>query len=103
MELVYSGFDNEVRIKVGEGVNGSIAPFDFSGATSLELYVAELDQTITTGIDWSIGGGVVSFELGQQNIPVGNYRLRLTVFDPLHPNGQILLHELIHDFRLRVI
>jgi hypothetical protein len=103
MEIVYNGFDNEVRVKVSEAVNGVIAPFDFSGATSLELYIPDLDQTITSGIDWSHGGGVVSFELGQQNIPIGNHRLRLTVFDPLHPNGQILLHELIHDFRLRVI
>lgn len=102
MELVYNGFDNENVLRIKELSGGSTAPFDFSGASSIELYIPALDMTIDSGIDWGDGDGVVKFTLGGSAIPEGTYYGRLVVFDPLHPNGQILVHELSKTLQLRV-
>lgn len=103
MEIVYDGFDNQNTIRVSEVVNGVATPFDFTGVTSLELYLPGLDQTITTGIQAGNSDGVVTFTLGSQSLPKGSYLARLVAFDPLHPNGQILVHEFSGSLIFRVL
>lgn len=103
MEIVYDGFDNQNTIRVSELVDGVLTPFDFSGVTGLELYLPALDLTITTGIQAGNSDGVVTFTLGDQNLPKNTYLARLIAFDPLHPNGQILVHELSGSLLFRVI
>lgn len=104
MEIVYNGSDNENIIEVSEKVGNVTTPVDLTGATGLELYLPFLDRTITTGIDYASPDGVIKFKLGDQNIPAGKtYLARLTVFDPLHPNGQILVHELSGSLLFRVV
>lgn len=102
MEIVYNGYDNEIRLKVSELVQGSLSPFDFTGATSVELVLPELNRTITNGIGFSEGNGVLTLALGDASIPTGRWKARIVVFDPLHADGQIVVHEEIHRLRLYV-
>lgn len=102
MEIVYNGFDNQNTVRISEMVNGVITPFDFTGVTSLELYIPQLNTTISSGVQGGNSDGVVTFTLGDKNLTKGVYLARLVAFDPLHPNGQILVHELSGALRFRV-
>jgi len=103
MYVVYNTYDNLVKIKVSDFYRGVKRPFRFEGATSVQLELPSIPQTISSGIDWSIGDGVVEMDLGAAGLTPGTYPARLVVFDPLHPNGQSLVHEDVHRFQLRVV
>lgn len=103
MEIVYNGYDNPNRVRISVLESGLKLPMDLSGATSVVLELPDIPQTISTGIDFSIGDGIVEMSLGDAGIPVGNHRARLVAIDPLHPDGQVLVHEDIHRFRLKVV
>lgn len=103
MNIVFSGYDNGVRVRISEIVEGFKEPLDFEGASSVELYLPDLDITIDSGIDFSEGGGVLTMQLGHASVPKGRHSARLLVYDPLHPNGQVLVHEHVHKFEILVV
>lgn len=103
MEIVYNGYDNKITLQISQVVNNVSEHLDFSGVDSMELLLPDSDQTITTGIDWSAGNGVVRFNLGDAGLTKGHHPARLIAFDPLHPDGQVILHETVHNFVLWVL
>ena len=93
IEIVYLGRDNRNTIQVRQ----NNVPLDFAAVTRMVLYLEGWSGTADSGvdaalIDWSQGGGLVSFALGGLDIPVGEYQASLVAFDALHPNGQVLTH-----------
>lgn len=103
MEIVYNGYDNEIKLRFSEIVAGIKRFVDFSGATSVELVLPDIPQTVTSDIDWSHGKGVVTFKLGDDGLPLGDHRARVVINDVLHPNGQILIHEDSGALKIKVV
>lgn len=103
MHVVFNGYDNPIKLKLSERVLNGIEPLDLSGASSVSLILPDLSTTISSGITFNAGNGIIEMSLGGEAIPKGVHRARLVVVDPLHPNGQVLLHETVNDFRVRVI
>jgi len=102
-EITYNGYDNVIEIKVSDYYLGVKRAYDFSTATAIEIILPDIPQTVTAGIDSSVGSGVLRLSLGAAGIPVGTHKARLVAKDATHPNGQILAHEEVHNFRLQVL
>jgi hypothetical protein len=94
IEVVYKGRDNPNTISVKQ--DGVLIPW--SAVTRMVLsfvgseVVADTDNESTL-IDWSIGDGIIEFNINglavtaRHEIPA-----TLVVYDPQHPNGQVLTH-----------
>lgn len=82
---------------------------DFSTATRMVLKFRgsdiEADSDVDSSlIDWTIGGGVVEFSIGGLDIPNGSeLSSSLIVYDPLHSEGQILVHSDNNELYFRFI
>ncbi len=94
VESVYKQRDNTniVNFTDGDGV-----VLDFSAATRMVLKfegtVVEVDTDIDpTFIDFSAGGGDITFKLNDVVIDAGEYSSSLIVYDPAHSDGQIIVH-----------
>lgn len=104
IENVYLGHDNVVRIIVSD----SGTPLNLAGITRMTLelqgagVVVDSDETPRL-IDWSQGGGVVEFELGDLVIAPGTYDATLVAYDPLHTDGQVICHPAGSRLQFRVV
>lgn len=84
--ITYLDRDNHFTITVHQDNE----PVNFSQATSIELIV---DGTIITqGIEWN-AQGVLTFDIGDENLTPGTYRPMLVAYDPLHPDGQVIFDK----------
>ncbi len=104
MELIFNGYNNTASVQVTryDPLTETEESFPFEDVTSVEAYIVELDQTITTGIDKSQGDGILKFLWGNLGLPKGRYCVRLIINDPV--NGtQILTHESQRKLGLRVL
>ena len=106
IETVYLNRDNPISVEFKE--DGSL--IDFSAATRMvlsfagSLVVADTNSNPAL-IDWSIGSGVVEFNLNDLAIADGELlHATLVVYDPLHTDGQVLIHysskKLILEFKV---
>lgn len=103
MQVVYNGYDNDIKIRVSEVAQGIKRSFDFTAVSSVQLQLPDIPMVISSGIDFSEGNGVLRLSLGDDNIPVGKHKARLVVYDAQHPSGQVLIHEDVHNFWLRAV
>jgi len=89
VEIVYDTRNNVALVAFKEGATA----IDFASATRFILVLGSniVDTAITaTAITATATTGELKFDLGQLSLPVGNYAATLTVFDPVHPQGQVL-------------
>ena len=88
MERVYLDRDNSIDVILM--ADGSAA--DLSSVTRMTLSFGDtdVDSAAAAGVfDWSVGGGLLTLQLGGQEIAVGRYDARLVVYDPGHSNGLV--------------
>lgn len=106
-EEVFLGYDNPNTITVydSDGV-----AFDFSTITRAVVILEDDAGTVldtaadATLIDYSLGSGQIQFNFQDESVVPGNYKARLVVYDPAHPDGQVLFHEdTDEDYALRFI
>lgn len=95
-ETIFVNRDNYAEIKVINGQDGQLV--DFAGVTRMVLSFSEsgevVDSDVNSGaIDWTQGLGVIRFKLGGLSLPTAEQLARLVVYDPLHTNGQVVIHE----------
>jgi hypothetical protein len=107
-EITYKGRDNSNSVRFNEDKKDGAGAqsIDFSAVTRYVLLLTDgvLSETIdVTPIDGRIVGdaeGVIIFKLKDISLDEGEYFARLTVYDPAHTDGQIIVHEdktAIHD------
>lgn len=100
VEKVFLTSDNAIRwLFLNEKVidvnnpDGTPITFTSNGVTKMELSIGDLlVSSATSAISYN-DQGQVALMLG--NIPElvnGNYSVSLKVYDPSHPNGQIIVH-----------
>lgn len=91
-EYVYIGKDNTNILEIKQ--NGTLVDFSAGTRFVLELTSPTNSETVDTDIDpGSIIGdsfGVLTFDLGNILATPQCYSSTLTVYDPAHPNGQII-------------
>ena len=113
-EFVFVGTSDEFEIHVQQkDDNGVLQDVDFSAATRMVLDIAGqvIDENSGSSmIDWSAGGGRIVFRLGKVQIndsdlvAVDEAVSMLRVYDPAHPDGQTLAHSrLPSDFVISII
>lgn len=105
-EKVFNGTSNTFELIFGlASPGGATALYDFTVVTRivLELYDSAglladtVDSDISpAAIDYSLGNGEVSFELGSEAIPVGTYNVVMTAFAPLYALGYLFDSGEIH-------
>lgn len=103
-ENIYKSHDNEFSLTVKE--DGVVINLNSTGVTRMQLRLFKLSSTNNSGgytfdsdilgegagnaFDWATNGdsGIVDIKIGDQDIPAGDYRAYLIIYDPFHPNGQ---------------
>ena len=105
-EIVYLGRDNRSELEVSRA--GVLMPWD--GVTRMVLTLenggsdAVIDSEVQpAALSWQSPGKLV-LKLGGVSLPPGQYPARLIVYDPTHPNGQVLVdgfkpYALMFDLR----
>ncbi len=117
-EAVFLGSDNEIILIIkiqdvdangiplinGDGVlkeNGGTGEYTYtaidfitSGVTSMELYIFGVTVTSATDRLNYFDGGKITLKLGDiDGVDIERlYGISIKVFDPLHPNGQVIVH-----------
>lgn len=91
-EFVYIGRSNKNTIVVRK--DGNL--IDFSGATRMVCAFTGTNEVADTNvdsslIDWSEGGGKLIFSLAGMPLQKGAREATLTVYDPDHPDGQVII------------
>lgn len=104
LENVFNQRDNKNIVNFSDQ-SGSI---DFSAASRMLVKfdgsVVEADTDIDpTLIDYSIGGGDVSFSFGFLGVLEGKYPASVIVYDGSHPNGQILVHATLQNLFFKFV
>lgn len=98
--VVYSGHDNRTlaRFVQASEVDRRETALDFVDLTRAVLTFPETDPVMTFDsaelddvFDWSGGGGLIGFDLSSFDLPEGQYRAELVVYDAEHPRGQVLV------------
>lgn len=98
--VVYSGHDNLTRTRFSQVVDrdNREAALDFSTLTRVILTFPDTSPVMTFDsgelldvIDWTQGDGVLGFDLSVFDIPEGEYRAELVVYDAEHERGQVLV------------
>jgi len=86
VELVRKGRDNPFSLSV----NFDGQPVDFSSASSFELNVGGV--SITAGI---VGNstGELTFNIQDEDVPIGTHIAELIVYDPGHLDGQVIVDK----------
>lgn len=91
-EKVYQGRDNISLVLFKDSATG--IAIDFSTATRyvLTLGVSIVDTDISsTAIVTTAVDGELQFDLGDLSLPLGMQYATLTVYDPAHSNGQVIV------------
>lgn len=91
-EKVYQGRDNISLVLFKDSTTN--AAIDFSTATRfvLTLGASVVDTDIdSAAIVTTAVVGELQFDLGNLSLPLGMQYATLTVYDPAHPNGQIIV------------
>lgn len=104
IETVYLGHDNPNTVVL----NHDGSPIDFSAVTRVvcefEDSTVEADTDVDANlIDWSLGNGQLVFRFNDLSIPAGIYLVTLLVFDPAHPDGQVLAHPKGAELRFKFV
>jgi hypothetical protein len=112
---VWYGADNAFTLAlIKVSPDGVRSPADLTTALSMELTINGSTLVVNANdpgapIDWwsvDAMSGEVTFQLGQwaalEAIPAGTYPARLTVVDPIHPNGTVWLSESLGELMVRV-
>lgn len=103
---VYRGRDNVVEVELTryDDLQRKYVPIDFSPVTRMVLVFNTVEpaivfdsQAVSGLIDWSIGRGIVRFNIAQYALPVGEYPAQLIAYDPAHVNGQVVFDNSIGD------
>lgn len=88
MERVYLDRDNTIDlVLMADGVAA-----DLSAVTRMTIAFGDTDvdsATAASVFDWSGGSGLLTLQLGGQEIAVGRYDARLVVYDASHANGLV--------------
>ena len=95
-EMIFLGRDNENELIIGQIVDDAETAPDFSGVTRMVLQFPGSEtvvdsNTTTERINWSADGHI-SLRLGDLDIEPSKYMVTLTVYDPLHDDGQVIFH-----------
>lgn len=104
VEVVYLGRDNPIAIQLSE--DGQV--LDLSGITRMTLEVAGHGVVVdsaenSSGIIWEGPDGVIRMNLGDAEVPPGVYAATIVAYDPLHPDGQVLVHPCGASLTLRFV
>lgn len=86
LERVYLDRDNTIDlVLMADGVAADLAAVT---RVTLSFGDTDVDSATAAGVfDWSGGSGLLTLQLGGQEIAVGRYDARLVVYDPTHANG----------------
>ena len=105
-EIVYFVGDNCAELEVSR--DGVLLPLDGVTRMVLTLENGSGDAVIDSdaqpaALSWQ-SPGKLKFKLGGVGLAPGTYAARLIVYDPTHPNGQVLIdgfkpHALMFDLR----
>lgn len=92
MLIVYNNSDRPCKITISD----NSGPVDFSAATRMVLSFRESDLIADSDVDadlimWDAFGNV-TFNLGNLGLEKGFYTGLLAVYDPAHPDGQVITH-----------
>lgn len=108
IETIYKDRNNPVSKVISR--NGS--PIDFSTVTRIILsfvgsnvIVDEATGDSSSEIDWQSNGsnGELFFRLKDVVIDAGTYPVWMTVVDPLHAEGQIIIDPSVHDEHFKFV
>jgi len=93
-EIVYLGRDNRSELEISR----NDAPLPWAGVTRMVLTLKNsetevvVDSTLLPdALSWQTPGKLI-VKLGSVAMAPASYAARLIVFDPTHPNGQVLIN-----------
>lgn len=102
-KVVFLGTDDSFEITFYQyDLEGVLQTVDFAAVTRMTLDIDGQFIDVNSGstdIDWSLGGGRISFKLGKYQIdganltPVEKASVVLRAYDPGHEDGQTVTHE----------
>ena len=94
--IVFLGADNKIRLKVSDNSTDPATPINWLavGTSKMELYISGLTVTSSTSRLNYFDGGIIELTLG--DVPglviKREYAISIKAWDPLHPNGQVIVH-----------
>ncbi|MCK4705142.1 MAG: hypothetical protein KAT90_06660 [Gammaproteobacteria bacterium] len=103
-EIVYQGRGNVNLVLFKEGVNNT--PVDFTASTRFVLTLGSdvVDTDIASGsITTTAVAGELKFDLGLLGLTIGMKYASLVVFDPAHPEGQVLSCPISKNLSFNVV
>jgi hypothetical protein len=102
IEIVYAGLPNTIT----KTWYRNSEPLPFSAVTRMTLRVGGVlldSDDDASVIDWSQGGGQVTFNFAPAALPIGLHQAVLMVYDAAHPLGQVLAHPAGPKLTFRVV
>lgn len=111
---VYNGTDNLVSVLLGRLSLGVVAVANLTTATRITLRLYDADDTLAYTVDsdlspaaitWAAApaSGQVDLKLGGEDIAVGAYNAKLTVYSPATPGGELFAPAGSGGYTLRVV
>ncbi|GLX85041.1 hypothetical protein tloyanaT_12930 [Thalassotalea loyana] len=103
IETVFIGTDNENELIVSNARTGDPLNFIEMGVTKMEGSVQGIPFSSENGQVEFFNGGRIVFKLGQVLAAAARQQsLSLTVFDPLHTNGQVIIHPTLAGAKVSI-